>query len=248
VWIPRPPPRRLPERFALPFSRRPRLPTIRMCDRGRRLHGLIGQAAGRWTGGGAGGSSAERAVYGARPNAPRAVRRANGCVDDRAIGDRAGRDGEDPGPTDDAFHRPSSVDDGALAIDPSARVRVRARRQDLDEDEPAKAMTREEQKRLLAAMPPRWLPFFSLLSETGLRISKVLGLEWKGLQVRGTAEVASATTVLPGRTTPDQDLGRPSRAADLSGGCAGRRRTGRRTRRRCLSSRLAPALASPIAT
>lgn len=71
-----------------------------------------------------------------------------------------------------------AVDDGALAVDPSARVRVRARRQDADGEEPAKAMTREELERLLAATPPRWLPFFSLLAETGLRISEILGLDW----------------------------------------------------------------------
>jgi integrase len=69
-----------------------------------------------------------------------------------------------------------AVDDGVLAIDPSARVRVRARHQDPDEGEPAKAMTREEQKPLPPAAS--WLPFFSLLSETGLRISEALGLEW----------------------------------------------------------------------
>lgn len=71
-----------------------------------------------------------------------------------------------------------AVDDGTLAVDPSARVRVRSRRHDADQDEPAKAMTREELARLLAAIPPRWLPFFSLLAETGLRISEILGLDW----------------------------------------------------------------------
>ncbi len=76
-----------------------------------------------------------------------------------------------------------AVDDGTLPLDPSARVRVRARRQDADRDEPAKAMTREELERLLAATPARWLPFFSLLAETGLRISEILGLDWPDLQL-----------------------------------------------------------------
>jgi len=76
-----------------------------------------------------------------------------------------------------------AVDDGTLAIDPSARVRVRTQRQDMNQDEPAKSMTREELERLLAALPPRWLPFFSLLAETGLRISEALGLDWSDFKL-----------------------------------------------------------------
>lgn len=84
-----------------------------------------------------------------------------------------------------------AVDDGTLPTDPSARVRVRNRRQVSGDDEPAKAMTSAEQNRVLAAVPPRWVPFFSLLAETGLRISEVLGLEWSDFKLgkRPTVQV-----------------------------------------------------------
>lgn len=71
-----------------------------------------------------------------------------------------------------------AVEDGALPVNPTTGVRVRARRDDAGQGESAKAMTCEELDRLLAATPPRWLPLLSLLAETGLRISEALGLDW----------------------------------------------------------------------
>jgi integrase len=76
-----------------------------------------------------------------------------------------------------------AVDDGTLPVDPSARVRVRNRRQANEDEEPARAMTSAEQARVLEAMLPSWLPLFSLLAETGLRISEVLGLEWSDFKL-----------------------------------------------------------------
>lgn len=75
-----------------------------------------------------------------------------------------------------------AVEDGALTVNPTTGVRVRARRDDAAKDEPAKAMTRAELDRLLAATPPRWVPLFSLLAETGLRISEALGLDWSDFE------------------------------------------------------------------
>ena len=76
-----------------------------------------------------------------------------------------------------------AVDDGTLPVDPSARVRVRNRRQANEDEEPARAMASAEQARVLEAMLPSWLPLFSLLAETGLRISEVLGLEWSDFKL-----------------------------------------------------------------
>jgi integrase len=75
----------------------------------------------------------------------------------------------------------TAVDDGTLAVNPAATVRVN-RRRDAEEEPEAKAMTRDELRRLRGKLPEPWTLFFDLLAETGLRISEALGLDWSGLQ------------------------------------------------------------------
>ncbi len=78
----------------------------------------------------------------------------------------------------------TAVEDGDLPSgNPTLGVRINARRDDRleDESEPAKAMTREQLVRLLAAIPPQWRLLFELLAHTGLRISEALGLDWEDI-------------------------------------------------------------------
>lgn len=78
----------------------------------------------------------------------------------------------------------TAVEDGDLPSgNPTLGVRINARRDASHEDEadPAKAMTREQLARLLAAVPNQWRLLFELLSHTGLRISEALGLDWEDL-------------------------------------------------------------------
>jgi integrase len=44
-------------------------------------------------------------------------------------------------------------------------------------------LTREELRRLLAAIPDQWRPLFDLLALTGLRISEAIGLRWCDLDL-----------------------------------------------------------------
>jgi integrase len=72
----------------------------------------------------------------------------------------------------------TALDDGLVNANPCAGIRVNRRRGEGDERPEAKAMTRAELARVLAAIPERWQLLFELLAKAGLRISEALGLEW----------------------------------------------------------------------
>ncbi|HEU0019238.1 MAG TPA: tyrosine-type recombinase/integrase [Thermoleophilaceae bacterium] len=74
----------------------------------------------------------------------------------------------------------TAVEDGALRANPAREVRIAGK--SATDDEPARAMTRDELQRLLAEVPDEWRPFFELLAQTGLRISEALGLQWGDVQ------------------------------------------------------------------
>jgi integrase len=76
----------------------------------------------------------------------------------------------------------TAVEDGDLASNPGAGVRVNARRDEGDEEPEPKAMTHDELGRVLAHMPAEWLLFFELLAKMGLRISEALGLDWSDVE------------------------------------------------------------------
>jgi integrase len=80
----------------------------------------------------------------------------------------------------------TALDDGLVSANPCAGIRVNRRRAEGDEHFEAKAMTRAELARLLAAMPDRWRLLFELLAKTGLRISEALGLEWSDVEFGST--------------------------------------------------------------
>lgn len=72
----------------------------------------------------------------------------------------------------------TAVDDGDLRANPAANLRINSRRQTEEvEEEHAKAMTRAQLGRFLAAVPERHRLIFVLLAHTGLRISEAIGLD-----------------------------------------------------------------------
>jgi len=82
----------------------------------------------------------------------------------------------------------TAVEDGEIRSNPTVSVRIGAQR--AHEDEPkAKAMTREELRTVLAALPDEWRPFFTFLAHTGLRISEALGLTWADMDLGVSPQV-----------------------------------------------------------
>lgn len=74
----------------------------------------------------------------------------------------------------------TAVEDGVLRSSPAQGIRIPAAPETEDEDEQeAKAMTREELGILLAALPEQHQLFFEFLAHTGLRIGEAAGLTWE---------------------------------------------------------------------
>jgi len=78
----------------------------------------------------------------------------------------------------------TAVEDGLLRSNPVRGVRIpAATKVEADEDQ-AKALTREELRHFLAALPDDdWRLFFEFLVHTGLRISEAVGLRWAHLDL-----------------------------------------------------------------
>jgi integrase len=77
----------------------------------------------------------------------------------------------------------TAVEDGVLRSSPVAGVRIPATPVTDDADEPAKALTKEELRLLLSAVGDDWELFFLFLTQTGLRISEALGVNWEHLDL-----------------------------------------------------------------
>ena len=71
----------------------------------------------------------------------------------------------------------TGVEDGLIRSNPAAGVRI-GRPIEHDENEQAKALTEDELRALLAAIPDEWRLFFRFLSHTGLRIGEAIALAW----------------------------------------------------------------------
>ena len=78
----------------------------------------------------------------------------------------------------------TAVEDGLLRSNPVRGIRIPApTRVEVDDDQ-AKALTREELRRFLAALPDDdWRLFFEFLIHTGLRTSEAVGLRWEHLDL-----------------------------------------------------------------
>ncbi len=77
----------------------------------------------------------------------------------------------------------TAVEDGLLRSNPCQGVRIPAGRSEEPAEDRAKALTREELRLLLAALPEDWRLFFELLAVTGLRIGEAIGLIWERLEL-----------------------------------------------------------------
>jgi integrase len=77
----------------------------------------------------------------------------------------------------------TAVDDGLLRGNPCQGVRIPVAIAEEPPEDRAKAMTREELRLLLAALPGRWRLLFEFLAVTGLRVSEAFGLTWEHLDL-----------------------------------------------------------------
>jgi integrase len=78
----------------------------------------------------------------------------------------------------------TAVEDGLLRSNPVRGVRIPAPTTAEVDDDQAKALTREELRRFLGALPnDDWRLFFEFLVHTGLRISEAVGLRWEHLDL-----------------------------------------------------------------
>lgn len=121
----------------------------------------------------------------------------------------------------------TAVEDGILRSSPVAGVRIPAASVTDDDDEPAKALTKEELRLLLRAVGDDWQLFFLFLTQTGLRISETLGVNWEHLDLGREPRLMVREQVYEGKR---QRLKSKSGRRDLplSPGMADRLRTHRR--------------------
>lgn len=84
----------------------------------------------------------------------------------------------------------TAIEDGLVTSNPVRGIRIPP---PLVEEEPdeeqAKAMTRAELATLLSAIPNDWHLFFEFLAHTGMRISEVIGLTWRHLELEENPRV-----------------------------------------------------------
>ena len=83
----------------------------------------------------------------------------------------------------------TAVEDGLIAANPAAVVRVARRDRLGEEPEPARVLTRQEIALLRAQVAPAWLLPIDLLLHTGLRISELCGLQWRDLELGANARL-----------------------------------------------------------
>jgi integrase len=121
----------------------------------------------------------------------------------------------------------TAVEDGVLRLSPVAGVRIPVAPRAGDTDEPAKALKKEELRLFLAAVGDQWELFFLFLTQTGLRISEVLGVNWEHLDLGRTPRLLVHEQVYEGtRQRLKSKNGR--RDIPLSPGLADRLRVHRR--------------------
>lgn len=75
----------------------------------------------------------------------------------------------------------TAVEDGAIRSNPIRGVRVPSGSKDRSDGKEPKALTREELRLFLDAVPAEWRLFIEFLAHTGLRIGEAIGLTWAHL-------------------------------------------------------------------
>ncbi len=95
----------------------------------------------------------------------------------------------------------TAVEDGVTDSNPIRGVRLPGGETDEDEQKRAKALTREELRIFLAALPNEgyWRLFFELLAATGLRIGEAVGLTWENLDLGDQPKVKVREQVYRGK-------------------------------------------------
>lgn len=94
----------------------------------------------------------------------------------------------------------TAVEDGVTDVNPIRGVRLPSGETDEDEQKRAKALSREELRVFLAALPDDyWRLFFELLAVTGLRIGEAIGLTWESLDLGDQPKVKVREQVYRGK-------------------------------------------------
>jgi integrase len=95
----------------------------------------------------------------------------------------------------------TAVEDGIVVSNPIRGVRIPNAETETDEQKRAKALTSEELRLLLAALPEDgyWRLFFEFLAVTGLRIGEAVGLTWENLELGDRTRVVIREQVYRGQ-------------------------------------------------
>jgi integrase len=84
----------------------------------------------------------------------------------------------------------TAVEDGSLASNPAREIRIGGDSDEQAEDAAEiRALTKAELRELFAEIPDEWRPFFELLTQTGLRISEAIGLQWRDVELGESPEL-----------------------------------------------------------
>jgi integrase len=111
----------------------------------------------------------------------------------------------------------TAYEDGLIRANPAARIRL-AQPQIDTAQEIRKALTPDELRRLLDALPAQWRLMFELLAHTGLRISEAVALRWDDLDLNRRRLVVRRRLYRGRIDTPKSRYG--SRTIPLSPGLA----------------------------
>jgi integrase len=94
----------------------------------------------------------------------------------------------------------TAVREGLIRANPARDIDLPHRAAIADDDEDARALSREQLAVFLAVVPARHRVMFELLAATGLRISEAIGLEWRHLHLDGsTPHVKVRQAIVKGR-------------------------------------------------
>jgi integrase len=80
----------------------------------------------------------------------------------------------------------TAADEGVVRVNPALGLKLPVREQ-IEEDEPAKVLSRDELAMFLRVVHPDYRLMFRFLAATGLRWSELIGLQWRHLQPDGSA-------------------------------------------------------------
>jgi integrase len=112
-----------------------------------------------------------------------------------------------------------AVDNGLIASNPAAGVRVLAKEQIEEDEDRLRALSREQVGALLAAVDPQHRLLIRFAAETGCRVSEIIGLQWRDVTLGNVPVINIRRAVVKGRVGPPKSRhGR--RTIPLSAGMA----------------------------